>query len=67
MRDIGVLIDLDSDLLDAKIKRAKEKGTPLLDQVIAQGSHPVPGRDGWLEYLVSTREEKPAPRTRRDG
>lgn len=57
LRDMGVLIDLDSDYLDAKIKQAKKIGTPLLDQVIAKGSHPVPGRDGWLEYLISTREE----------
>lgn len=56
IRDMGVTIDLDSDDLDTKIRQAKALDMPLLDQVIAEGKHPIPGRDGWLEYLVSTRE-----------
>ncbi|BCS88582.1 FapA family protein [Pseudodesulfovibrio sediminis] len=57
MRDMGVLIDMDMDLMDAKLKQAKELDIPLLDQVFVEGAHPVPGRDGWLEYLVATRED----------
>ena len=57
MRDMGVVIDPDPDRLDARIRQAAETGAPLFDQVIVQGVHPIPGRDGWLEYLVSTREE----------
>jgi hypothetical protein len=56
MRDTGVLIDLDLDDIDAKLKQTKQLGRPLLDQIIVEGKHPIPGRDGWLEYLVSTRE-----------
>lgn len=57
MRDLGVEIDIDSDELDAKLRQAAELGIPLLDQAIVEGRQPVPGRDGWLEYLVSTREQ----------
>ncbi len=56
MRDLGVVIDIDSDDLDAKLKQARSHNLPLFDQIIVAGKHPVPGRDGWLEYLVSTRE-----------
>lgn len=57
MRDLGVVIDLDLDELDAKIKSASLADSALYDQVIVAGNHPVPGRDGWFEYLVSSREE----------
>lgn len=57
MRDLGVVIDLDLDGLDAKLRQAKEAGVPLYDQAIVEGKEPVPGRDGWFEHLVSTREE----------
>lgn len=57
MRDMGVVIDLDLDMLDARLKQAADMGLPIINTAFAQGSHPVPGRDGWLEYLVSTREE----------
>nr|WP_287411205.1 FapA family protein [Pseudodesulfovibrio sp.] len=56
MRDLGVVIDLDMDLLDTKLAQAKDLGIPLQDQIFVKGGHPVPGRDGWLEYLVTTRE-----------
>lgn len=56
MRDLGVVIDLDLDLLEAKLAQSKDLGMPLQNQVIVKGGHPVPGRDGWLEYLVTTRE-----------
>jgi len=57
MRDMGVIIDLDLDGLDRKLRQAKGMDLPLFEQVIVAGKHPVPGRDGWFEYLVSTREE----------
>ena len=57
MRDMGVVIDLDLDKLDALIKKAEEAQGPLLNQVLVMGTHPVPGRAGWLEYLVATRED----------
>ncbi|QJB58359.1 DUF342 domain-containing protein [Pseudodesulfovibrio sp. zrk46] len=56
MRDLGVVIDIDSDRLDAKLRQARANGVPLFDQVIVAGKHPVPGRDGWFEFLVSSRE-----------
>jgi len=56
MRDIGVVIDLNLDRIDTLLRKAATSKTPLLDQVLAEGAHPIPGRDGWLEYLVSTRE-----------
>lgn len=56
MRDLGVVIDMDMDRIDAKLKQAALKGSALLNEPIIEGRHPVPGRDGWLEYLVSTRE-----------
>lgn len=56
MRDMGVVIDLNLEELDAKLRQAASLGMPLKDQIIVEGKHPVPGRDGWLEYLVSTRE-----------
>jgi hypothetical protein len=57
IRDMGVVIDIDPDRLEARIEQASKTGAPLFDQVIVQGVHPIPGRDGWLEYLVSTRED----------
>lgn len=57
MRDMGVVIDIDSDAIDAKLAQARKTKKPLFDQTIVEGRHPVPGRDGWFEYLVSTREE----------
>ena len=57
LRDLGVTIDIDLDLLEAKLKQAAALGITLLDQPLVKGIHPVPGRDGWLEYLVSTRED----------
>jgi hypothetical protein len=57
MRDLGVVIDIDADRLDALLARARESGAPLTGQVIVAGRHPVPGRDGWLEYLVATRDD----------
>lgn len=57
MRDLGVVIDIDVEELDQTLKRASIAGTPLFDQVIVKGAHPVPGRDGWFEFLVSSREE----------
>lgn len=57
LRDLGVAVDMEPDRLEALISQAARTGAPLVDQVLAQGAHPVPGRDGWLEYLVATREE----------
>ena len=57
MRDLGVTIDINSERLDALLRKARETNAPLADMVIVSGRHPVPGRDGWLEYLVSTRDE----------
>lgn len=57
MRDLGVVIDIDSERLDDLLRQAGEAGGVLPDQVLVAGRHPIPGRDGWLEYLVATREE----------
>lgn len=56
MRDLGVIIEIDSDDIEAKLERARASQLPQNDQVIVGGRHPIPGRDGWFEYLVSTRE-----------
>ena len=57
MRDMGVIIDIDAEKLDELLRRARESDAPLADQVLVAGRHPVPGRDGWLEYLVATRDD----------
>ncbi|MUM77706.1 DUF342 domain-containing protein [Pseudodesulfovibrio sp. F-1] len=56
LRDMGVVIDIDLERLEALLAQSKEQGQPLPDQVLVAGKPPVPGRDGWLELLVSTRE-----------
>lgn len=57
MRDLGVVIDIDSDDIENKLDKTRTSKKPLFDQVVVAGRHPVPGRDGWFEYLVSSREE----------
>ncbi len=57
MRDMGAVIDLDHDTLQDKLNKADKLGKPLPNQVIVAGNHPVPGRDGFFEYLVSSRED----------
>ncbi|WP_319583113.1 FapA family protein [uncultured Pseudodesulfovibrio sp.] len=57
LRDMGVLIPVDLQILAEKLRQAAEMSMPLPNQVLVQGAHPVPGRDGWLESLVATREE----------
>ncbi|WP_243544401.1 FapA family protein [Pseudodesulfovibrio tunisiensis] len=57
LRDIGVAIDVELGAIDKAIARAEATGQPVHDVPIVQGKYPVPGRDGWLEYLVSTRED----------
>ncbi|MEF2232354.1 MAG: FapA family protein [Pseudodesulfovibrio sp.] len=57
LRDLGVVIDIDTGRLTRLLALAGERGDPVPDQVVVQGRYPVPGQDGWLEYLVSTREE----------
>lgn len=57
LRDLGVVLDVDSEGLDKQLKRASLAGVPLPDQILVEGSHPVPGQDGWFEYLVSSRED----------
>ncbi|MBC16000.1 conserved protein of unknown function [Pseudodesulfovibrio profundus] len=57
LRDMGVVIDIDTDLLDNLLEEARSTETPLYDQTLVEGKHPVPGHDGWFEFLVSSREE----------
>jgi hypothetical protein len=57
LRDMGVLIPVDLQALAAKLRQAADMNMPLPNQVLVKGAHPVPGRDGWLESLVATREE----------
>lgn len=57
MRDLGVVIDIDSERLDKLLTRAEKQGKPIPDEVIVAGRHPVPGRDGYFEYLVTSRED----------
>lgn len=56
LRDLGVVIDINGYSLDAALRKATSRGKPLTDHPLAEGKRPIPGRDGWLEYLVSTRE-----------
>lgn len=58
LHDLGVVIDINLDALDEKLRRARQSSTPLIDQVLVEGKYPIPGRDGYLEYLVSTREAR---------
>jgi len=55
--DMGVLIPVDLQVLAAKLSESADMNMPLPNQVLVKGAHPVPGRDGWLESLVATREE----------
>lgn len=57
MRDMGVVIDIDSEEIEAKLEHVRKTKKPLFDQVLVAGRHPVPGRDGWFEFHVSSREE----------
>ncbi|WP_071547042.1 DUF342 domain-containing protein [Pseudodesulfovibrio hydrargyri] len=57
LRDMGVLIPVDLQGLAAKLRQAADMNMSLPNQVLVKGTHPVPGRDGWLESLVATREE----------
>ena len=57
LRDMGVLIPVNLEMLAGKLHQAADMNMPLPNQVLVMGAHPVPGRDGWLEYMVSTREE----------
>ncbi|WP_285906679.1 DUF342 domain-containing protein [Pseudodesulfovibrio pelocollis] len=56
LRELGVVIDIDLGRLKALLGRARDQGQPVPDQVVVAGRVPSPGRDGWLELLVSTRE-----------
>lgn len=57
MRDLGVVINIDQDKLQAKLDKAEKLNKPLPNQILVAGSHPVTGRDGYFEYLVSARED----------
>ena len=57
LRDLGVVIDIDLFDLGGKLQHAKTTKEPLFDQTLVAGKHPVPGRDGYLEHLVSTRDD----------
>lgn len=57
MRDIGVVIDVDHDRLGKMLEKADKLNKPLPNQILVAGNHPVPGRDGYFEYLVSARED----------
>jgi len=57
LRDIGVVLNVDAEGMEKLLKRASLSGAPLPDQILVAGNHPVPGEDGWFEYLVSSRED----------
>ncbi|WP_272701043.1 DUF342 domain-containing protein [Desulfovibrio sp. Fe33] len=57
LRDMGVLIPVDLEALAAKLGQAGDMNMALPNQVLVKGAHPVPGRDGWLESMVATRDE----------
>ncbi|GAB7022268.1 FapA family protein [Salidesulfovibrio brasiliensis] len=55
--DMKVALEPDLDWLDKELMRAANSGEPAMGKVIVKGRPPKDGRDGWLEYLVTTREE----------
>lgn len=57
MQRLGVVIDIDTAELANKIRQAAKTKTPLFNQILVAGSHPVPGHDGWFENLASSRKE----------
>lgn len=57
LRDMGVLIPVDQEALLSKLRQAEDMNMSLPNQILVKGAHPVPGRDGWLESLVATRDE----------
>ncbi|WP_187170422.1 FapA family protein [Salidesulfovibrio onnuriiensis] len=54
--DLGVAIEIDPDAIDKFIRKASVSQQPVPNAVLVRGRHPVNGKDGWLEYLVSTRD-----------
>lgn len=56
--DMGVAIDIRLEDIDKALRKASVSEEPQKDVVLVSGKHPVHGKDGWLELLVSTREDK---------
>lgn len=54
--DLGVAIEIDPEAIDRVIRKAGVSGQPQPNTVLVRGRYPVNGKDGWLEYLVSTRD-----------
>ncbi len=54
--DLGVAIEINPDSIDRLIRKASVSQQPQPDAVLVSGRYPVNGKDGWLEYLVSTRD-----------
>ncbi len=54
--DLGVVIDIEVEGIDRALRKASIGSVPVQDVSVVRGRHPVNGKDGWLEYLVSTRE-----------
>lgn len=54
LRDLGVVIDIDSEALDDKLNRARATGDTQIDEILVEGKHPVPGKDGWFEFLIAS-------------
>lgn len=57
LHDMGIGLEPDLDWLDKELMRASNSGEPAKGKIVIRGKRPKDGRDGWLEYLVSTREE----------
>ncbi|KAB1442958.1 FapA family protein [Pseudodesulfovibrio senegalensis] len=55
--DLGVVIDMELEEMDRALRKASIGNEPVKDVLVVRGRHPVNGKDGWLEYLVSTREQ----------
>lgn len=54
--DMGVALEINPDAIDNVIRKASIGQQAQPNTILVQGRHPVNGKDGWLEYLVSTRD-----------
>lgn len=57
LHDMEIGLEPDLDWLDKELERAAKSRQPRLNKTVIKGKRPIDGRDGWLEYLVATREE----------
>ncbi len=49
---LGVHLEPDEEALDKAVAQAEKTKEPTPEVVLVQGKKPVPGKDGWIEFVV---------------